>query len=237
MRKIQPIEWGVRKFMSSRLKKGLTIWDLDGTLLDTIEDLGAAGNHALERLGYPTHDLAAYKGFVGNGVECLTRRMLPQGSSPALQIRALEMFNRYYDANRDRFTVPYSGISEILAWLRERGIYVAVCTNKPEEHAKPLLNQHFPGKIDFVVGSRAGLPKKPNPQGLTEILARFREERSRTLYIGDSDVDMETGKAAGLYTVGVTWGYRGEEALAAAGADALARTAGELEALILERLR
>lgn len=208
------------------------IFDLDGTLLDTLGDLADATNEALRRHGYPTRTDEEVCAFVGNGIRNLMRRALPAGTEDDTVSKCLADFRVHYDAHMMCRTRPYPGISELLIALRERSIRMGVLSNKYDPAAKTLTAHYFPGLIDLTFGERPGVPRKPDPTAPRELLATLGATQNTTLYVGDSGVDMETAKNAGLYAVGVTWGFRGRGVLAEAGANALIDHPSELLALL-----
>jgi len=190
--------------------KTLVIFDLDGTLLDTVADLATSTNYALERCGFPTHETAAYKLFVGNGINKLFERALPDGAKDQetiLKIR--KYFIEYYNDHNSELTVPYPGISELLSTLQSKNIQLAVASNKYHQATTELI-QHFFPDINFaaVFGQREKVPIKPNPAIVNDILTITGTERKDALYIGDSGVDMQTAQNAGIDAAGVTWGFR-----------------------------
>ncbi len=195
----------------------LVIFDLDGTLLNTIADLGAACNQALSHFHYPTHELADYPRLVGNGVNNLIRRALPEGERTEENVQRLRtVFVPYYDEHNCVFTKPYEGIVEVLNTLRERGIRLAVASNKYQAATQQIVAHFFPNTFDCVLGEREGIARKPDPQIVTDIMAEIGiSDKSEVLYIGDSDVDMQTAKNAHLRAVGCLWGFCTEETLRA----------------------
>jgi len=197
--------------------KRLVIFDLDGTLIDTIGDLGTSTNYALAQLGYPTHPLEAYKMMVGNGISKLVERALPpQAQTPENVNRMLEVFVPYYNGHNAIYSKPYEGIEEVLRSLRRQGIVLAVASNKYHEATSYLIPHYFP-HIDFAVvyGHREGKPRKPDPTIVYDILDAAGVSREDTLYVGDSAVDMQTAQNAQVTACGVTWGFRSREELAA----------------------
>ena len=204
----------------------LIIFDLDGTLLNTIDDLGYACNHALAQAGYPTHPIEAYPAKVGNGINNLIRRALPETERTEEQIMRVRMFFvPYYDAHNCDYTRPYDGIPELLAELKAQGHQLAVASNKYQAATEKIVNQFFPGVFDVILGEREGVERKPNPQIVYDIqdrlsLTEYRPatpDRVRTLYIGDSLVDYETAKNAGVPFVACSWGFVSRERLVEAG--------------------
>lgn len=193
----------------------LVIFDLDGTLLNTIADLAAAANHALEQAGYPTHSSEAYPYFVGNGVSKLLERVLPEDMRSAENVEKLRVyFKEYYGTNMTRHTRPYEGIQDLLSALRERDINVAVASNKYQTAVDKLVRHYFP-TIEWaaIEGQKEGVPVKPDPSIVFEILSKCPTPKSQVLYVGDSGVDMDTARRAGVTSIGVTWGFRPEKEL------------------------
>ncbi len=212
----------------------LAIFDLDGTLLDTVGDLAAACNRMLALRGLPEHTYDDYCRFVGNGILRLVERALPEElRTPEYVAAARADFIRFYLGAIDRYTKPYAGIPELLAELARRGVRLAVASNKFQQGTEQLVRRFFP-EIPFVAvfGQRAGVPLKPDPAVVSEILARTGVPRQRVLYVGDSGIDMQTARAAGVRSAGVTWGFRPREELRQAGADVLVDRSEELLGLL-----
>lgn len=211
------------------------IFDLDGTLLDTLKDLAAACNHTLAAMGLPTHPVQDYKQMVGSGISSLISRMLPQEArSENTAALAGQLFSRYYSRHMVDFTAPYPGIPNLLQRLAEHGVPMAVASNKAHQYVVPIVQRFFPGVFAAVQGQKEDVPKKPDPAIVHNLLAEMRLAGGpRVLYVGDSDVDMYTAKNAGLPACGVLWGFRGREELVAAGADYLAENAEELYNIIV----
>lgn len=209
----------------------LAIFDLDGTLLDTLEDIANACNYALEACGCPTHNIDAYRKFVGRGIMNLFRSALPEemrNEDMAHKIR--EAFIPYYNEHKDDMTRPYPGITQLLDTLTSKGINLAVASNKYQEATEELVRKHF-GKYAFacVLGQREGHPIKPDPDIINEAIAASKGAKpEETVYCGDSDVDMQTGMNAGVKTIGVTWGFRTREELAAYSPQLLADSPEEI---------
>ena len=197
----------------------LIIFDLDGTLINTIDDLGQACNHALAACGFPTHKIEDYPRLVGNGINRLIERALPEEQrNEATVLRLREHFVPYYDAHNCDFTRPYDGIPELLHTLKAEGHYLAVASNKYQAATEKIVAQLFPGIFDIVLGERENIPRKPDPQIVYDILSTLNTQLSTTncLYVGDSLVDAETAKAADLPFVACTWGFCTKEQLATA---------------------
>lgn len=190
--------------------KKLVIFDLDGTLLNTIADLAMATNHALQQLGYPTHDTDTYRFFVGNGINKLLERSLPEeekNEANTMRLRAL--FVPYYDEHNADLSTPYPGIPTLLQELQQRGLMIAVASNKYQSATVKLIHQYFP-QISFVeiLGQREGIPVKPDPSIVFDIIQKTGVGKEDVLYVGDSNVDMQTAHNAGVDAIGVAWGFR-----------------------------
>lgn len=205
------------------MKKQLCVFDLDGTLLDTIGDLCAAGNHALKTFDMPTYSLDQYRTMVGNGMARLVERMtgLPRSSKQYFSV--FEEFMQYYQMHHADHTVAYDGIANALSELRQRKVRLAVLSNKSEEFVVLLIKRYF-ADIDFdlLQGQNIHFPVKPDPSSLNDMVARLSVPKESTIYIGDSDVDVQTAHNAGMQCIGAVWGFRGEDELKNAGADHLA---------------
>lgn len=215
--------------------KKLAIFDLDGTLLNSIDDLGHAANYALEKNGYPTHSIASYPFFVGNGVRRLIERVLPEDARTVNIVdRLLVHFKEYYNEHNTDFTVPYQGIPELLNKLSAHGVAIAVASNKYQQATEKLINHYFPN-ISFVAveGQKDNVPVKPDPSIVFEILSKAKMPKADTIYIGDSGVDMETARRACVDSVGVTWGFRPEKELIESHADNIVNSPSEIATLVL----
>lgn len=208
--------------------KELVIFDLDGTLLNTINDLGTACNHALREMGFQEHPLQTYPYMVGNGVRKLIQRAHPEADE-SITDRLLEIFKQFYDLHNTDFTEPYTGIPELLAELTNRGIAIAVASNKYQSATEKIVRHYFPN-IPFVSiqGQIEGRPVKPDPSIVFSILAEFPMEKNKVLYVGDSAVDIETARRACISSVGVTWGFRPVSELRQAYADHIVSTPVEI---------
>ena len=190
--------------------KRLIIFDLDGTLLNTIADLAQSTNHALHVLGYPTHEESAYNFMVGNGINKLFERALPEGEkSEENVLRVRTEFIPYYDVHNADKSRPYPGISGLLEQLQAKGLHIAVASNKYQAATEKLIAHYFPGiRFIAVFGQREGVNVKPDPTIVEDILAITKVEKESVLYVGDSGVDMQTALNAGVTSCGVTWGFR-----------------------------
>ena len=214
--------------------KQLAIFDLDGTLLDTVADLANATNQALQQCGYPTHPVEAYYQFVGNGINKLFARALPAEHSTednVMRIRAL--FVPYYNEHNADCSRPYPGVVALLRTLQERGVQLAVASNKYHEATLKLVRHFFP-EVHFaaIYGQREGVAIKPAPDIVFDILRDTGIAKEKTLYVGDSGVDMLTASNAGVESVGVAWGFRSVEELCEHGAMHIVHTANEIEEII-----
>jgi len=202
---------------AANLLRMTIIFDLDGTLLNTIDDLGYACNHALEQTGYATHPIADYPRMVGNGINNLIRRALPElerTEENILRVRA--QFVPYYNAHNCDYTRPYEGIPELLATLKAQGHQLAVASNKYQAATEKIVEHFFPGVFDVILGEREGIERKPNPQIVFDILSTLTIKHS-TLYIGDSLVDKETAANANVPFVACSWGFVSRDTLIEAG--------------------
>ena len=212
----------------------LVIFDLDGTLLNTIDDLATSTNYALQCAGYPQHDLFAYRYFVGNGINKLIERALPYDKKTESEIARLRKdFVEYYGKHMCDLSRPYEGIVSLLEALQERGIALAVASNKYQEATRKLIARFFP-QIDFAVvfGQREGIPVKPDPAIVYDILRVTGVEKEETLYVGDTNVDMTTAINSGVRSVGVTWGFRPQLELEESGAKAIVHHPDEILSLL-----
>ena len=190
--------------------KKLVIFDLDGTLLDTIADLAESANYALKQLGYPTHNVETIRTFVGNGINKLLERALPAHEQTEENVmRMRSHFVPYYDIHNADLSSPYPGIVSLLEDLQAKGILLGVASNKYQAATVKLVKQYFP-TIDFVeiLGQREGINVKPDSTIVFDILKKANVSPEETLYVGDSGVDMQTAINAGVDAVGVTWGFR-----------------------------
>lgn len=207
------------------------IFDLDGTLVDSLADLSDSVNLMLESYGFPTHEVEKYRYFVGNGSKKLMERTLPRDKAASAEFveEALAKYKAIYKEHLLEKTRPYNGVRELLAELKSRGIPLAVCTNKHNDAALTIVKILFaPGTFEEVLGDRPGFPKKPNPATPLEIASHLGVKPDEVAYLGDTSVDMETAVHAGFLPVGVLWGFRPEEELVKSGAKVLLKAPLEL---------
>ena len=218
LKKCNP-SWMMSKNSDERPFQGI-IFDLDGTLLDTLQDIADSVNAALETYGFPGHRLEAYRSFVGDGVRALIERALPHGRKDEETITACaRTYLAHYRQNWNRATKRYEGTDELLDGLTDMGMALAVLSNKPDDFTRSCVETFLHRwYFDPIVGLKEGIPRKPDPTGARRIIASFGIESDRILYLGDSGVDMQTALLAGLYPVGALWGFRTGEELTQAGA-------------------
>ena len=216
--------------------KKLVIFDLDGTLINSIEDLGQAANYALSKNGFPTHSLASYPFFVGNGVRNLIRKALPEENRNDTTIDSLlKDFKEYYDDHNVDSTKPYDGIMELLKQLQEQGVKLAVASNKYQKATEKIVSQLFPDiKFVSVQGQQDGVNVKPDPSIVFKILGVALVPKAEVLYVGDSGVDMETARRACVDSVGVTWGFRSEKELNEYHADRIVHRASDIFDIVMD---
>jgi len=210
------------------------LFDLDGTLLDTLEDLAAAGNRVLGDMGLPEHPVDAYRYFVGDGINVLAERILPAPlRSPETIAAAVAAFQAVYARNWNDRSAPYEGVPAMLDQLIAAGLRLCILSNKPDAFTRLCVEQLLPHwSFDPLLGQRPGVAKKPDPAGALEVAARLGLAPAEILYVGDTAVDMRTGVAAGMDAVGVLWGFRGAEELRQAGAWRLISRPDELLPLL-----
>lgn len=206
------------------------LFDLDGTLLNTIDDLADAANWVCAQNGWPQHTVAEYKYMVGNGIPKLVERFSPaEARTPDRLAETLAQFTARYDAHKEDKTAPYPGIPELLKELKAAGIQTAVFSNKADALCGKIIEHYFgPVAFSAVRGSRPGVPTKPDPTGLWDLMRQLNADPATTLFVGDSDVDILTGHNAGLPAMGAVWGFRGAGELTVAGAEALAFRPGDI---------
>jgi phosphoglycolate phosphatase len=214
----------------NNLKHTAVLFDLDGTLLNTLQDVADSVNYGLASLHFPQHPIPAYKTFIGEGRDVLVRRALPvEHRDDATAKKLLDMVNFYYAIHWADNTAPYPGIPQLLDDLTAKGIKITVLSNKADDLTnicvtKLLSRWHFA----LVAGSRPSVPNKPDPAGTIQLAKQLGIKPEKFLYLGDSDIDMKTAVGAGMYPVGAGWGFRSESELLAAGAKAVIKQPGEL---------
>ncbi len=216
----------------------LCIFDLDGTLIDSLKDLADCCNAVLGEEGLPTHPLDAYRHFVGNGIPKLIERILPEDKQTEEKMTDVRRrFDERYRIHCLDATKPYPGIMEVLRACRKKGIALAVLSNKAEPFARHICREVFGGRIfDAVSGQRPEVPKKPAPDGVFSLLKEFDIRPEEAVLIGDSNVDILTAQNAGIHSIGACWGFRGREELEQAGAEALADFPKDCQNIILSKI-
>ena len=210
--------------------KKIVIFDLDGTLLNTLDDLADSTNYALSKFGYPTRTIEEVRQFVGNGVAKLIERAIPDGKNNSNFEKCLSIFKENYAQNMYNKTAPYNGIIEMLSNLKSKGIKIAVVSNKFDLAVKELCKKYFEGFIDFAAGENEaqGINKKPAPDTVLSVLRKFSFSPEDAIYVGDSDVDIMTAKNSKMPYISVTWGFRDEKFLLENGATILINAPSEI---------
>ncbi len=209
------------------------LFDMDGTLMNTLEDMADSVNAILRQLGHAERSLDEVRAFVGNGAEMLVRRAMPDGSSEAEIAQALGLYQPYYAAHCQEKTRAYDGILPLLEELHRAGKQIAVVSNKPEGALRTLCDEYFSGLVKVVSGDMPGRRRKPWPDMVDAALEKMSADRKDAVYVGDSEVDVQTGKNAGLPGIGVSWGFRGREKLIASGAETIVDSIEELRQKLL----
>ena len=214
----------------------LVIFDLDGTLLNSLEDLADSCNYLMRKYGFPEHPLDSYRYFVGDGIHKLVERILPENKQQADFVeQVFQEMIAYYDLHKEDKTVPYSGIVETLETLQQKGVMLGVASNKVNKAMMPLMEHYFPTiKFTAVLGQREGIPVKPHPQIVFDILEIAGVSAEECLYVGDTGVDMDTAHGAGMKAVGALWGYRDRQELTEHQAEYIIEKPTELVKLIVD---
>lgn len=211
------------------------IFDMDGTILNTLQDLQNATNYALREHNFPERTYEEVRNFVGNGVQKLIERALPEGSGYETVQSVLASFKTYYKVHSTDTTAPYEGIPEAIKKLREAGIKTAVVSNKPDFGVQDLVKDFFPNLFDAALGEKAGIAKKPAPDMVNSALDSLAVSKADSVYIGDSDVDFMTAKNSGLSFIGCSWGFKGRSFLEKLGAGTIVDNAEQLVQEILKQ--
>lgn len=214
------------------MKYKAVIWDLDGTLLDTLEDLKNSVNFGLDKFNMPNITLEMTRRFVGNGVGRLIQLAVPEGTDKETEAKVLEVFKAHYEEHSLDATKPYDGVVDVLKALKSAGYKMAIVSNKIENAVGELAEKFFPGLIDVAIGETPDVPKKPAPDMIFKALDKLGLAKEEAIFIGDSDVDVATGINSGLDMLTVLWGFRDEDELVKAGAKEFVRKPEE----ILEKL-
>ena len=215
--------------MKSMKKYSSVVFDLDGTLLNTIDDLRDSVNYMLRLNSFPERTTEEVLTFVGNGIAKLVELSLPDDYDEKEFDTYLSEFREHYSRNSKNKTCPYDGVNGILAYLKGRGIKTAVVSNKVDDQTKILCKEYFCGNVDFAVGQRQGIEKKPAPDGVLDAIKNLGCKKEEAVYIGDSEVDFATAQNSGLDFIGVSWGYRGRAFLEKLGAQTIVDSPDELK--------
>ena len=214
------------------LKYDIAIFDMDGTILNTLEDLKDSLNYSLRTCGFPERTLSEVQDFVGNGIVKLIERAVPSDAEMSKKSEIRDVFNNYYGVHFADKTKPYDGITDMIKKIRSKNILTAVVSNKPDYGVQLLCRQFFEGLFNYSTGARVGIEKKPHPASVNYILKKYDIPAHRAVYIGDSDVDIMTAKRAGTDCIIVDWGFRSRAELISAGADTIVSGTQELYNLI-----
>lgn len=215
------------------MKYRLAIFDMDGTVLNTLTDLTDCVNYALALHGLPQRSEREVRSFTCRGLRRMTELALPEGAEAGLADEVFRDFSRYYAEHCADRTAPYDGITDVLKELRSAGMKIAMVSNKDESAARRLCDKHLCGLLDYAAGAREGVRKKPSPEPIDAALDALGVQRSDSVCVGDSEVDVETAKNAGMDFIAVDWGFRDRKDLLAAGAAVITSDMGELVRLIL----
>ncbi len=217
------------------MKYKLAVFDMDGTILDTLKDMTDSLNHVMREYGLPEHSISEVRMFVGNGIHKLIERAVPEGTSVEMVEKAFNSYVPYYEKHCADATRPYDGITELLRALRDEGVLTAVVSNKKDIAVQALVKEYFDGLFDESVGEREGIRIKPAPDSVLQVLKELQVEKGDAVYIGDSDVDLQTALNAGLDAIAVTWGFRDREFLIEHGASVFADNPRDLLDYLLDR--
>ena len=213
----------------------LVIFDLDGTILDTLEDLYLSVNHALRKNELPERTMEEVRRFVGNGIRKLIERAVPEESSEELIEQVHADFTAYYEVHCADHTKPYDGIPELIRSLRAAGMQTAVVSNKADYAVQSLCRKYFPDLFDAVAGEKEGIRRKPAPDSVNLVLNQLAVKREQSVYIGDSDVDILTAKNSGMPCISVDWGFRSGTFLREHGAELILSKTEDVEAFLLKK--
>ena len=216
------------------MKYKAVLLDMDGTVLDTVEDIKDSANTALRKFGFPEMNSEQARARLGNGSKVLITKSLPQDVDEETLLKVLDFYVPYYDAHSHIKTKPYDGILELMEKLRALGCKLAIISNKPDSTVKELSLEFFPGLLETAVGERQGVRRKPCPDSVTATAKELGAEISECVYVGDSEVDIETAKRAGMDCISVSWGFRSKEQLINSGAERIASSVSQLFNYITE---
>ena len=215
-------------------RKKLIVFDMDGTILDTLDDLKESLNVTFRKFGFPERTKEEVRGFVGNGIPKLIERAVPAGTEASVQEKVLKAFLEYYQVHCNDFTHAYEGIPELMAWLKAQGYLIAVASNKADPAVRKLCDIYFDGLVDFAVGDLPGQEQKPAPDMVNRVLATLQIDKEEAVYIGDSEVDIATAGNAGLDCIVVTWGFRDRDLLEKNGGRIFADTTEQVKDILMD---
>lgn len=215
-------------------RKKLIVFDMDGTILDTLDDLKESLNVTFRKFGFPERTKEEVRGFVGNGIPKLIERAVPADTEASVQEEVLKAFLEHYQIHCNDLTHAYKGIPELMKWLKEQGYLIAVASNKADPAVGKLCDIYFAGLVDFAVGDLPGQEKKPAPDMVNRVLDTLQIDKEEAVYIGDSEVDIATAGNAGLDCIVVTWGFRDRELLQKNGGRIFADTTEQVKEILLD---
>lgn len=216
------------------MKYKAVLFDMDGTVLNTLGDLAAAVNHTLREFSMPERSIAEVAAALGNGAAYLIAHTVPAGTPKELTEKVLAAYAPYYDSHCDILTGPYDGIVPLMRKLRDKGVKLAVISNKQDTAVKPLAEKYFPGLLEIAVGESAEVRRKPNPDAVLAALRHIGATREEAIYVGDTEVDLQTAHNAGMECASVDWGFRTREQLVESGAEHIFENVQELEEYLLK---
>ncbi len=218
------------------MKTETVIFDLDGTLLDTLEDLRDSVNYVLEKNDLPTRSTTEIRSFVGNGIRLLVERAVPENTPDEITDKCFNEFKAYYKEHSAILTKPYEGIIDLLQKLKINGFKVAVVSNKADFAVKSLMEDYFSGLYDCAYGEKEGIRRKPFPDSVLGVMKEMKALPESTVYIGDSEVDVETAKNSGIPCIAVTWGFRDKAVLQSLSPEYIVNSTDELEKLLISEV-
>lgn len=214
------------------MKIDTVIFDLDGTLLNTLDDLHACFNHAIKEFGYPERTKEEIRNFVGNGVQKALERALPENISKSELEKVVDCFKKYYSQNMNTYTKPYDGIDEMLKDLQSKGFKLGIVSNKFDDAVKALSKKYFGSSIAYAVGEGYGIRRKPEADGVNKVLSELKSKKENAIYVGDSEVDIQTAENSNLPCISVLWGFKDKDFLVKNGAKYIAQTPKDIISII-----
>ena len=214
------------------MKIDTVIFDLDGTLLNTLDDLHACFNHAIKEFGYPERTKEEIRNFVGNGVQKALERALPENISQSELAKVVDCFKKYYSQNMNTYTKSYDGIEEMLKDLQSKGFKLGIVSNKFDDAVKALSKKYFGSSIAYAVGEGYGIRRKPKADGVNKVLSKLKSKKENAIYVGDSEVDIQTAENSNLPCISVLWGFKDKDFLIKNGAKYIAATPKDIISII-----